>query len=537
MRVSASAAGRLSAFPTPLLSPTSAAAAAFHGLPPHHPCRGAQRRHLHLPRRLPSASAAATASVVSRPQLLLPSSAFAAPPAVARRWNSAGTTAAADAAAAAATAAVSTSAAQPPLAEQKKTEAVGVEEAEGVEEEEPFNLDRRVYNVAVSSLLMGSGIGVIVPVMPLFATSLGVSPAGLGMVVAVMGAARLFTNVPAAWAADRYGRKPLMVIGPVCSAAGTMLCCVATGLPQLLLFRAMSGFGGSVQMTGSHLYLADISKPENRARTMAPLAIAFSMGMALGPVAGGILAEHSGLAAPFLYVGGVTLVAALNNYMTLSETRAPSAAQRDVPLKDEVLKTFRGLPAVASSTNMRAVLALHSVYWGVTSGAMFALLPVFAAEQFGLGVAEIGKGFTALAAINLVGARAAAKVSDRYGRKAVAGPAVVMMAASTALIPFAPTPEALGALWMVWGAGATCLGTAPTAYAADVSTEQQRGQAMALLRSSGDLGLMVGAGCIGFIAKYAGVVAGFWTGSVLLTIVGLNFCLRAAETVGKYKSL
>eukprot|EP01059_Diplonema_ambulator_P036961 TRINITY_DN9532_c0_g1_i2.p1 TRINITY_DN9532_c0_g1~~TRINITY_DN9532_c0_g1_i2.p1 ORF type:complete len:454 (+),score=73.02 TRINITY_DN9532_c0_g1_i2:56-1417(+) len=406
-----------------------------------------------------------------------------------------------------------------------------------VKSDPPFKLDKRVYNIAVSSLLNGSGIGVIIPVMPLFANSIGISPAGLGMVVAVMGAARLVCNIPAAWAADRYGRKPLMVAGPGVSAAGTGFCAIASSLPELLVFRVMSGFGGSLQMTGGQLYLADISTPETRARTMAPLAAAFSLGMMVGPMVGGIIAGSHGLAAPFYYVGVAMMFSSINNMVMLPESRPPEVKEvKRRPLKEEVMATIQSWRPITSSPSMRAVLALHSAYWGITSGAMFTLLPLFAAEQFGATAMEIGKCFTALAMINLVGSQPVAWVSDKYGRKAVAVPGVMVMAVASFCLPLAATREQLGMLWMAWGCGATMLGTSPTAYTSDINSESTRSQALALLRSAGDVGLMLGAGVIGIIAKMFGITTGFWTSSALLVVVGLNFAFRANETVGKWKT-
>ncbi|KAJ9458421.1 hypothetical protein DIPPA_02044 [Diplonema papillatum] len=407
---------------------------------------------------------------------------------------------------------------------------------------EDFRLDRRVYSVAMSSLLTGMGIGVIIPVMPLFAQSIGISPAGLGLVISAMGFARLACNLPAAWAADKYGRKPLMVMGPALSSVGMLLCSVASSLEELLAMRTLSGAGGSFQMTGSQLYLADISRPENRARTMAPLAAAFSTGAATGPIVGGIIAAECGLAAPFLFVGAALLCASVNNYAMLTETlpKQPSPPPGAQPgslasVAASVKATTTAWKPLFRSPSMRALLALHTAYWACSTGAMFMLLPLVAADSFGMGAAEIGQGFTVYALINVLGSQPAAWASDKYGRKAVVGPACLAMAASALLIPFATTWVELSGLWLLWGCGATCLGTTPTAYATDLHDSSIRSQALALLRSAGDVGLMLGAGTIGLIAKVAGITAGFWSVSFCIAFVGVNFMLHARETVGKYK--
>eukprot|EP01063_Lacrimia_lanifica_P013646 TRINITY_DN20274_c0_g1_i1.p1 TRINITY_DN20274_c0_g1~~TRINITY_DN20274_c0_g1_i1.p1 ORF type:complete len:490 (+),score=136.94 TRINITY_DN20274_c0_g1_i1:81-1550(+) len=402
----------------------------------------------------------------------------------------------------------------------------------------PAGIDKRAYNIAVSSTLMGVGLGVIIPVMPLFAKSLDITPAGLGLVVATMGAARLLCNVPAAWAAERFGRKPLMVGGPLFAGLGTAVCATASALPELVLYRSMSGAGGSFQMTGSQLYLADISRPETRARTMAPLMMGFSLGFALGPVAGGWLAATTGgLAAPFAYVGVAMALAGVNNYLSLSETKVPSPTAVPKTLREEVKVTLQSWKPISANPSMRAVIGVHSVYWGVNSGAIFMLLPLMAAESFGIGVTELGYCFTSLAVVNLIGFKPAAWVSDKYGRKAVTVPACALLFTACMLFPLTTTKESLAAVWLIWSLGATCLGTSPTAYASDLFGGAHRGQALALLRSAGDIGMMCGAGMVGLIAKWGGVAAGFWTSGILIGLVGLNFAYRAVETCGKWKGL
>ena len=67
-------------------------------------------------------------------------------------------------------------------------------------------VDPRAWQIAASSLMMGTALGVVLPIMPLFARELGVAPSELGVVIGAMGATRLLCNVPSAWAADRHGR-------------------------------------------------------------------------------------------------------------------------------------------------------------------------------------------------------------------------------------------------------------------------------------------------------------------------------------------
>lgn len=71
------------------------------------------------------------------------------------------------------------------------------------------------------------GFGAIIPVLPLYAASYGVSQTAIGLTVAVYGVARLVTAIPAGRIADWYGRRSVLAIGGLISAAGNLWCAYA----------------------------------------------------------------------------------------------------------------------------------------------------------------------------------------------------------------------------------------------------------------------------------------------------------------------
>lgn len=152
-------------------------------------------------------------------------------------------------------------------------------------------IDPRVWPIAASTFVTGSAIGVLLPVMPLFAASLNLTTAEFGLVGSVFGGTRLLANIPIAIASERYGRRPFLIFGPMCTAVAMVGTGLSGSLPALLLSRVLTGIGGSAQIAGAQLYLTDISRPENRARSLAPMSAAFNAGAALGPAIGGILAQ------------------------------------------------------------------------------------------------------------------------------------------------------------------------------------------------------------------------------------------------------
>ena len=87
------------------------------------------------------------------------------------------------------------------------------------------------------------GFGAIIPVLPLYADSFGVSQTAIGMTVAVYGLARLFTGLPAGRIADLLGRRSALAIGGVSSAVGNLWCAYSATFAELIAARFLAGVG------------------------------------------------------------------------------------------------------------------------------------------------------------------------------------------------------------------------------------------------------------------------------------------------------
>jgi DHA1 family multidrug resistance protein-like MFS transporter len=392
-------------------------------------------------------------------------------------------------------------------------------------------IDKRVWPIAGSGLLMGSAIGVVIPIMPLFIRELGLTTSQLGMIVASMGVARLLLNIPAAHLCDTIGRRPLLVGGPIMTAISMLGTGVSKTFAELALWRAVTGAGGAAQMTGSQMYLADISTTANRARTLAPSGAAFSIGFAFGPSISGLIAENYGLRAPFAFVGAAICLAALNNYIMLPETFKPEMSESKGSLKDQFKVVFTKWNDLLHDSDMRQILTMHTTFWLTSSGAQFTLLPLLAITKFGYTAGSIGGIFSAFAIIGVAGTQPAAWLADKYGRKAGMVPGSLIVSGCCIAIPFITTNEEFMAVVVAWALGNTLVGQVPVAYVSDISTPKNRSQALAMLRQAGDLGLVLGAGAISLLAEYTSYTFAFETNAAILSILTLRFAWKAKETI------
>jgi len=113
------------------------------------------------------------------------------------------------------------------------------------------------------------GFGAVVPSLPLYAQSFGVTASAIGMAGGIYGLARFFLALPASRLADGLGRRPALAIGGLISGIGNLWCAWAATYPEFLIARFVAGAGAGLIVTVGHVVLADISTPERRGRMLS----------------------------------------------------------------------------------------------------------------------------------------------------------------------------------------------------------------------------------------------------------------------------
>ncbi|WP_299201935.1 TCR/Tet family MFS transporter [uncultured Tateyamaria sp.] len=196
-----------------------------------------------------------------------------------------------------------------------------------------------VIFILLTVMIDAMGIGLIVPVMPDLiqeVQGMGLGTAALwGGVLSTIFAAMQFLFGPLLGAlSDRYGRRPILLVSLVVLALDYLVMAVAGTIWLLFLGRIVGGITAATQST-ANAYMADISKPEQKAANFGLIGAAFGIGFVLGPAMGGFLAEH-GTRAPFYAAAGFAAANAVFGYIVLKETvddriRRPFAWSRANP--------------------------------------------------------------------------------------------------------------------------------------------------------------------------------------------------------------
>jgi DHA1 family multidrug resistance protein-like MFS transporter len=372
------------------------------------------------------------------------------------------------------------------------------------------------------------GFGAVVAVLALYARSFGVGQSAIGLSIAIYGLARFLVAVPAGRLADAAGRRAVLALGGLVTAAGNLLCAVAPTYALFIAGRFVAGAGAALVMIGGQIVLADITTPANRGRMMAIYMGVFLFAVGIGPVPGGVLAERYGLAVPFLVYAVAGTVAAVVAWVSIPETRH---------LGGPAATTTEGLPAFGMQLRLLTgrigflLVSLISFVSAVArTGALFNIIPVVARDRLGLDADQIGVGLALASLAGLVVIYPSGMLVDRIGRKAVIVPGTLTAAAAMVIFVLAPSYGWFLAACVVWSLASGVAGAAPAAYAADVAPPGMNAAAMSAYRMLSDVGYVVGPLALGLLTDLSGPNTALLTAAVLLTAVAVLFARLAPET-------
>ena len=382
--------------------------------------------------------------------------------------------------------------------------------------------------IAVNQL----GFGAVIPVLPLYAQSFGVSQAAIGATVAVYGLSRVFLSLPTGWLANRLGRRAALLTGGLVSALGNLWCAAAGTYEELVVARFLAGAGAGIVLTAGMIVLADITSTETRGRSMAIYQGVFLFAVGIGPFPGGYLAERFSLETPFLVYGIASVAAALVGWFGVSETRGMdgpgvpggvASTLRTASLREQML-------FLAGNVGFLLVCLIGLVNAAARTGALFSIVPVLARDRLALSASEIGFGFALGSIIGLAITYPAGALVDHYGRKAVIVPATVLTGFS--MLAFSIAPSYFWFLFAtgLWGGASAASGAAPAAYAADSAPGGMNAAAMSGYRMLSDMGYVLGPILLGVLADMQGLDAPMWIAATGLVVTAVLFGMIAPET-------
>jgi len=174
------------------------------------------------------------------------------------------------------------------------------------------------------------GFGIVLPILPLYSKNFGASGLMIGAIMAIYSLMQfVFSPFWGQWS-DRIGRRPLLLFSTFGAAISYVVFALGSGstgntaLMIILGARALAGFCGA-NITVAQAYIADITPPEKRSKSMAIIGVAFGLGFIFGPVISGFSTVHFGFSGPGWVAASLCAANFIGTYFLLPESLKPTS--------------------------------------------------------------------------------------------------------------------------------------------------------------------------------------------------------------------
>jgi MFS transporter, DHA1 family, multidrug resistance protein len=399
------------------------------------------------------------------------------------------------------------------------------------------SLPREVWILATIAFFVALGFGIVIPAIPIFASSFEVSALAASSVVSAFALMRFISSPFAGWLTDRLGERLVLASGLMIVAVSSALAGLSQSFVQLLVLRGIGGIGSSMFTVSAMALLLRVVDAPRRGRASAVFQAGFLFGGVAGPAAGGIVLAWS-VRAPFFFyaatLAAATVVALV--FLTRAHLIEREETVEDIESAGEsraaTLGRFLRMPAY------RAALGVNFLNGFVTFGIRAALIPLFVIEGLRQGAGLSGAAFLVAAGAQALALLPAGRMADLRGRR----PAMLLGTIATiigmsVLVLADVLSDNTGWATFIMFAGMAVLGvavayrsSAPAAAVGDLMGGRRGGIPIAVFQMMSDLGSVFGPLIAGALLDAAGFSWAFAVGAMASAVV-LVLVLRSPETL------
>ncbi len=362
---------------------------------------------------------------------------------------------------------------------------------------------------------------------PLFAFAVTGNVFLVGVLLASNAVPRAFTGPLTGYLADRFGRKPLVILGPIIRGLSNIGQFMADDYVSFLVYEMIGQVGVAMWGTSSNVLMSDVTRTETRGRMLALRHMSMRLGFVAGPAVGGVLAATFGLQSVFLLNGVSKIVIVVVVIFMVKETRPEAARAPRAPGQG------RGFSLAPFRDRTFLVLAIATAIFAMSNaGVMQSLIPVYAVDVVKVDAATVGFLISIASMVTFLFAFPNGMIADRFGRKWSLVPGMLLIGTASIVLAVGGVYGALVLAVCIKGLGeAMTMGTTQT-YAMDIAPPDRRGAILGLWTMSQSVGATTGPILLAALYHFLFPDAAFYTMAVLLVLGALMVALLARETGG-----
>lgn len=372
------------------------------------------------------------------------------------------------------------------------------------------------------------GFGMVIPILPYYANTApyNATPFQVGVLLAVYSLMQFFFAPLLGRLSDRYGRRPILLISILGSAAGYFVIGFANTLLLVFVGRIIGGITGA-NISTAQAYIADITSKENRAKGMGLFGAAFGFGFVFGPAMSGILSKY-GAHVPFFCAAGLSFLNAAALYFILPESLSIAARANLPERKNRFFDLFE-------SFRHKEFREINIVYFLlVTSFSIMTYgFVLYTAYRFNFSPEQNGYLFAFIGVIAIIAQGLIfTKLVKRFGESILVVIGCLMMVVSLFSVPIVG-PEYGGLTVLLVGTALLALGNSLaspglTSLASKTASDHDQGRTLGIMQSGASLARVIGPLLGGILLNNhidliddSTVYRTFWTASAIMFVAFL----------------
>ncbi len=387
----------------------------------------------------------------------------------------------------------------------------------------------RLLVLFVTAFVDMVGITMLVPLLPYYAQEFGASATVIGAIISSFSVAQLVSAPLWGRLSDQRGRRPALVAGLLFTAVGYVFFALAHSVPLLFASRLVQGLGGGT-IGVVHAYIADVSEPEERTRTLGWLSAVTSLGAVLGPAIGSLLAHMGDRSLPGWVAAAFAGLVAVFGWVFLRESNVHTGLTEEHPVPGRAALTgvvlhWRALPS--------RLIWMYAIGIGAFYGVI-PLVPLLLQQRLGITEASAGYFVMYLGAMGVLMRSFVLGPLVRWlGEPRLTRVGVSLLAAGLGALAIDGGWVTVGAGFTLMPVGTACLFPAVTSLLSQCVNGRERGLYLGLQQTYGGVMRVIFPILGGVAMDAAGVGSPFGIAAFLLLgalplTVGLDAARRSA---------
>jgi MFS family permease len=370
---------------------------------------------------------------------------------------------------------------------------------------------RAVFSLASIYALRMMGLFMIFPVFALYGQTLeGSTPFLIGLAMGIYGLTQAALQIPFGMASDRFGRKPIITIGLIVFAIGSVVAATSDSMTGVIIGRALQGAGAIAAAVMA--LTADLTREENRLGAMAIIGMSIGLAFAAALVLGPVLGHWIGVDGIF-WLTAVLAIVAIGVLQFVVPTPVRSSFHRDAQTVPAQLKTVITNPQL-----LRLDFGIFALHMMLT--ATFVVLPLALRDHAGLGTNQLWYVYLPVMVISMMLMVPFVVIAEKKRRmKTVFGASVLLLAIAELafMLGYHSLTGIVFGLFVFFTAFMVLEATLPSLIA-KVAPPDNKGSAMGVYSSSQFLGAFFGGTLGGWLYGHSGMEAVFGLCTALAVI-------------------